>query len=104
MGLLQSLSFFGFSGGLFKNAEFYCRVKRRDQQFIQHRLVIWGVTSELECALECLIYGGRCRSYNFRYITNVPGELHICELNASSHSLTPERLVSMDGYQYCARI
>ena len=75
---------------------------------VRHRLKIRVVQSELECALECLMYGGHCMSYNLQYTDNYPyvsvNEEHLCELNRVNHITSPLSLVMRDGYQYCERL
>lgn len=89
--------------GVFRNAGFQCHARELHKGISGHRVSIVKVHSQVECAMECLIYGNGCLSYNYqRYDKWYSEELneHLCELNGSRDH---EYLVDMNGYQYCER-
>ena len=98
------ISFFT-TGNVFRNAEFRCRVRRHDQQLVHHRVSIRLVQNEPACAIDCLIYGRGCKSYNYKhnYDSASNGE-NLCELNSSSQGQHPGSLIQNRGFQYCERV
>ncbi|XP_078354459.1 uncharacterized protein LOC144639072 isoform X1 [Oculina patagonica] len=94
-----------YRGGMFRNAEFHCRVRRHNRQLIGHRLAIRWVKNELACAIDCLIYGSGCQSYNYKHNHDLASNgQNICELNSSNQHKHPASLLSSIGFQYCERV
>ena len=93
------------TGNVFRNAEFRCRVRRHDHRLVHHRVSIRLVQNELACAIDCLIYGWGCKSYNYKhnYDSASNGE-SLCELNSSSQGQHPCSLIRKRGFQYCERV
>ncbi|XP_031563069.1 uncharacterized protein LOC116298682 [Actinia tenebrosa] len=92
-----------YRAGVFSNAEFQCHANQLHKGMSGYRLSVVKVRSQVECAMECLIYGLGCLSYNYqRYDKGYSEQFdeHLCELNGSSNHV---HLVDMDGYQYCER-
>lgn len=90
--------------GMFRNAEFHCRVRRYNHQLVGHRLTIRWVQNELACAIDCLIYGKGCESYNYKHDNLASNGQNLCELNSSNQLKNPASLVSNIGFQYCERV
>ena len=92
------------SVGMFRNAEFHCRVRRYNYQLVGHRLTIRWVQNELACAIDCLIYGNGCESYNYKHNDLASNGQNLCELNSSNHRNNPASLVYSISFQYCERV
>lgn len=92
-----------YRGGLFKNAEFRCRERRYNRQLVGHRLSIRWVLNELDCAMDCLIYGSTCASYNYKQNDSSSRKQNICELNDANQHKNPASLIYSRGFQYCER-
>ncbi|XP_029212018.2 uncharacterized protein LOC114975897 [Acropora millepora] len=86
-----------YRSGLFRNAEFHCRARSYNHRLVNHRFSIHWVRNELNCAVECLIYGSICKSYNYEQ------EQNICELNDSNLQTQIASLRYSIGYKYCER-
>lgn len=101
----STFSYFSFTGGMFRNAEFHCRVRRHNRQLVGYRLAIRWVQNELACAIDCLIYGSGCESYNYKHNHDLASnDQNICELNSSNQHKHPSSLLSSIGFQYCERV
>ncbi|PFX29244.1 C-type lectin domain family 12 member B [Stylophora pistillata] len=93
-----------YRGGLFKNAEFHCRERRYNRQLVGHRLSIRWVQNELNCAIDCLLYGATCASYNYKQSDSSSKKQNICELNNENQHKNPTSLIYSSGFQYCERV